>query len=228
MRNLAPWLMALPLAARAVTPVEVLPAPTPRPGDTPLSIPVAPLDPVAPWMLTVCALGGVADPFVGKVALLAAARRSFGALGAELFAGRAVTWNAPALDVCRAPSVCRSPSDAELRAVTGRLDWMGGAWAVLRGSGGKLSPAGSATWPVTTEAGLGVAAVRYGWTNGADHHVTTAAARWGVAVGVEASRSIEVRAELGGLVYGARVRDVDTLERQLWLGTGLAWHPGGR
>ncbi len=197
-------------------------------GVVPSSVSLAPLPPVAPWTTSMSLLAGVADPFVGKVALLGAVRRSFGAWGAEAFAGRAWSWDAPGLEVCATGASCRTPPSSSLRAVPGRLDWMGGAWAVLRGSGGKLSPSGSATWPVSTEAGLGAAAVRSTWRDGREHADVAPALRWGLAAGVGLSEGFELKAELGGLVYGAHVRRVDTLERQLWLGAGLAWHPGGR
>jgi len=198
------------------------------PGIVPRSVSLAPLPPVAPWTTSVSLLGGVADPFVGKAVLLGAVRRAFGAWGAEAFAGRAWSWDAPGFEVCATGASCRRPSSTSLRAVPGRLDWMGGAWAVIRGGGGKLSPSGSATWPVSTEAALGAAAVRSTWRDAREHADTAAALRWGFAAGIGLGENVELKAELGGLVYGARVRRVDTLERQLWLGAGLAWHPGGR
>jgi hypothetical protein len=198
------------------------------PGVVPRSVSLAPLPPVAPWTTSLSLLGGVADPFVGKAVLLGAVRRAFGAWGAEAFAGRAWSWDAPGLELCATGVRCRTPPSSSLRAVPGRLDWMGGAWAVLRGGGGKVSPSGSATWPVSTEAALGAAVVRSTWRDAREHADTAPALRWGLAAGIGLGGDVEIKAELGGLVYGARVRRVDTLERQLWLGAGLAWHPGGR
>jgi hypothetical protein len=189
--------------------------------------PVAPLAPQnRGWSASASLLGGLADAFYAKVSPVISVRRGFGAISAELFVSRAFSWAAPSFEICSAAGDCRVPSESELGAVPGQLGLWGGGWAVLRGTGGKVSVAGGRALRFLTEAGLGVAAVEYFWRDGVDHRAVAPAMRWGVGAGMHLGESWEMRAELGGLLHPTTVRDVTSLHHQLLFGASVGWRWG--
>lgn len=228
-----PWLVfalaAWPAVARPRDPGEALPEPASAPGGpVPMSEPLAPVPPGTPrWEVVFSLAGGVADAFYDKVALQGSVRHGLGALSLEAFGARAFSWASPALDLCRAPGSCRTPTAAQLGATPGQLDWLAGLGVVLGGTSGKLSLGGLEPVRFLFEGGLGAAAVGYRWADATTHAPVAPGLRWSLAAGAAFAGAFAARLELAGLLYRTDIRGANAVERQLLLGVGLSWHPGG-
>src|SRR5690606_6322688 len=128
----------LPAWASAQSPEQVLPGPARlREGSVPPSEPVAPVPKDPAWAMSLTGAVGLADAFHSKVAFTFAARRAFGRWSLGGYAGRALSWADPALELCAAPGACATPAATRLVATPGRLDWIGGLGVGRRTAEGK-------------------------------------------------------------------------------------------
>lgn len=225
------WLFLLtlcvPMWASAQSPEQVLPGPQRlREGSVPHSEPIAPVPKDPAWALSLTGAVGLADAFHSKVAFTFAARRSLGWLSVGGYAGRALSWADPALELCAAPGACTTPAATRLVATPGRIDWMGGLGVGLRTAEGKLSLGGLGISHFRLDSTVDASFVGYTLEDGDD------SSRWapGVRLGVNASAGIgsgwSLGVSLASLLYLPSIRGEREFERQLMLGVGIGFRPG--
>lgn len=222
-------LLCVPLWSKAQTPEQVLPGPQRlREGSVPSSEPIAPVPRDPAWLLSLTGAVGVADAFHSKVAFTFAARRSFGRLGVGGYAGRALSWADPALELCASPGSCSTPAATRLVATPGRIDWMGGLGIGLRTAEGKLSLGGLGISHFRLDSSIDASIVGYTLEDG------DAASRWapGVRLGVNASAGLgggwSAGVALASLLYVPSIRGERAVERQLLLGVAIGFRPGAQ
>jgi outer membrane beta-barrel protein len=220
----APAPSTVPMDAAGALPVP----PAESAGVVPLSSPMAPVPAgMSPWELSVSVLGGVADPFYGKVATWLSARRGFGDVAVELFGGRAFSWSGPALGLCTSASTCTTPTASQLGATPGNLGYLGGVSAVWRLAQGKVSVSGLASAHFALEVSGGAAAVQYSFVDTVQKSVVTPGGRVGVGLAGAITNAFSLRLDFQDIIYPTDIRGDQGVQNQLLAGVTFAVGLGG-